>query len=186
MKRRSWVVSSILALATIVGFLVLVPFVDRHIDTRSSGVPRNQPVFFTLVILGMGGCFSSLVVVNPLLKRITRRNRSHWTETTGRVISSTAGNVSPDDREQSTDSYFMSVQFTYEIGGVVYSGKQHWYSDSKVEHAPNTPITIYYDPHNQKKAVVHRESVETPWITGVLFMVSLLLFFLGVILGYWR
>ena len=143
----------------------------------------DQQIFGMLVLMGVV-VFLSGIYVDRLMKRKTGRKQSDWVETTGSVTSSKCRHVGPSDADdRTTDYYSIYVQFEFEIGGIRYSNRQTWASDSIIEYSLNAPITIYYDPHNPKKAVAKREpkEKETIWIAFILYLLGFLLILLGVV-----
>ncbi|MBI2830457.1 MAG: DUF3592 domain-containing protein [Chloroflexi bacterium] len=82
----------------------------------------------------------------------TAAMRSQWPTTQGTITSSKTAT----DDDYVGDLVFL-IRFTYEVGGVRYSGAQDWsvqeYGQER-RYSQGAAVTVYYNPNNPKTAVI--------------------------------
>ena len=122
------------------------------------------------VLLITGAFFGVCFALRRMARAIELNERKNtrvrkWPTLRGSIISSTLDDQTyyePDGVQGPTTS-FVTVRFTYEVQGVVYSGKQTLMSHQApgshypLEH-PMT-ATVYYDPANPRKARIEPKNM---------------------------
>lgn len=121
---------------------------------------------FVLVFAGIG----AFLLYRSLQTRKRAEASQNWPSTLGQVVESrVTHSTSIDSEGGSSDTYSPVVEYTYQVGGQEYRGKdiafgfkQGYGSPGKAEavtarYPEGGSVTVYYDPANPKQAVLERK-----------------------------
>jgi hypothetical protein len=124
-------------------------------------------IVFVLVFAGIG----AFLIYRSLQNRKRAEASQGWPSTLGVVAESRVTRSTSTDSEGDTSvSYSPHVEYTYQVGGKEYRGKditfgfkQGYGSPAKAEevtarYPEGGSVTVYYDPANPQKAVLERRA----------------------------
>jgi len=97
--------------------------------------------------------------------------RSQWPTAQGTVTSSRENYADDLESDPNAPAYHVTVEFTYEVDGMQYSGRQDWLglgSGEAHKYSPGTLITVHYDPEKREMAVIEPEK-ESFWSLPLMF-----------------
>ena len=106
------------------------------------------------------------------------RERSKWASIQGTIISS-KDSYRPDrgdcESGYSSEDWVITVQFSYEVEGTSYSGKQKWSTRNWPgdQYRPRDNVAVYYNPAKPEEAVVRPDEPSGEgegcliWATGI-------------------
>ena len=113
-------------------------------------------------------------------ERKAEKEASEWPSVNGTVL--TARLVSHGSIRYRAD--FPEVSYSFEVNGKVYKGK-HISAGGEMggvtaqgvldRYPVGSQVTVFYDPHNPKKAVLEKKSVNLKWLWAILIGVNILL-----------
>jgi hypothetical protein len=145
-----------------------------------------------LMILGifMVGVFIAIIIGWAYSSdRYESENKSNWPITQGKVINIEAKQDIDDDtpisKMFSSEDWFVTASFVYEVEGVQYSGSQNWY-ESKTEaekgiltYSPGSIINVYYNPDSPGTSVIEPTKVAFTWADYIWALLLVGFLFLG-------
>ena len=124
-------------------------------------------IIFVLVFAGIGG----FLIYRSLQNRKRAEASQNWPSTLGMMAESrVTRSTSTDSDGDTSESYSPHVEYTYQVGGQEYRGKditfgfkQGFGSPNKAEeviarYPAGGSVTVYYDPSNPQKAVLERKA----------------------------
>jgi hypothetical protein len=129
-------------------------------------------------LLGIAG----LVILKIMERRVEKEEilqRSKWENAQGTV---TYFKTSRERDDEGDVYYKITLEFTYEVEGIHYSGEQSW--DSESDCSITTPVAIYYNPGKPAESTFQPERLSFSKLggRGVILAVYMFLFFV-VLLG---
>ena len=115
--------------------------------------------------------------------------RAKWTTVQGTITSSKSSYhpavvLGPEDIG-AQDHNVITVQFSYEVGGVGYSSKQKWtdLNGPGRMYSPGSHATVYYNPNNPAEAVVEPDEPSFEGVGCIMWAWAIVVFV--VILVIW-
>jgi len=154
----AWAIVAMIAVVGFVGLMFAMP------DVAYAIVPFARSDYFWIGLIALP--FVSLIVLAVLSKVIDLRRASSWTQTTGRVLSSTievrrhrfAG-------EAETVENVPAVEYEFSAGGRSYRGSRIGIGDDSgganteatlARYPKGASVTVFYDPEDPRNCVLER------------------------------
>jgi len=149
---------------------------------------------FSLIFAGIG---AFLLYKNNQSRKKASASQS-WSSTTGQITEAHVNrSTSTDSEGDMSYSYSPAVQYTYQVAGQAYSGKNLTFgfttgfsSSSKAEaiiarYPVGSQVTVYYDPANPGEAVLERKAggSTASLVLGIIFLVVGLCIGCGTVAG---
>ena len=145
----------------------------------------------TVLILGFIGV-GIFLIVRSMQSRKKAEASQGWPSTAGQISESRVAHSTHTDTEgDSTDSYTPYIEYTYQVAGQDYTGRdltfgftQGYGNASKAQailakYPVGAQVNVYYDPAEPQKAVLERQAggFGVGLVLGIIFLV------LGLCLG---
>jgi hypothetical protein len=119
---------------------------------------RTVLALFLMTLIIVSGFQVAVVLLNRTDTVI--KARSQWPTAQGTVTSSRENYADDLEPDQNAPAYYVTVEFTYEVDGVQYSGRQDWLglgSGEAHKYSPGTSITVYYDPEKREMQLLNQK-----------------------------
>jgi hypothetical protein len=139
----------------------------------------------TILALGFIG-LGAFLIIRSVQSRKKAEASQGWPSTIGQISESrVVHSTSTDSEGESSDSYTPSVEYTYQVGGQTYTGRdltfgftQGYGDEAKAQSAlakypPGAQVSVSYDPADPQKAVLERQAggFAAGLILGIIFLV---------------
>lgn len=156
------------------------------------------------LLMIVGGAMIALLIFGTAYKYWEVRKASNWLRTQGKVLSarSVARRVRTAETRQGAAAgadlqlrNFAEVRYEYRVNGKRFTGNRvslgedlgdFRVAETLARYPEGTNVVVYYDPARPSEAVLEHDAPEGVWRTMVLFILVLIVLFVGGTLGFDR